>query len=147
MRITVTTTTPAHNARIPLLGIHGNSLNSRDNSQRIKPKILVISFQMPFRILSTKSFSRSVSHLNGFQPDEPPSPLFPDSGVEVEPGLSPPGVMIVPPPGVGVGVGFSPGSGVGVGAGDSDGEDVSVGVGLGLGDRLGEGVGVAGCCS
>ena len=145
MRITVTTTTPAQSANIPLFGIHGNSLNSRDNSQSIKPKILVISFQMPFRILSTKSFSRSVSHLNGFQPDEPLSPLLPDSGVEVEPGLSPPGVTVVPPPGVGVGVGFSPGSGVGVGAGDSDGEGVSVGVGLG--DGLGEGVGVAGCCS
>ena len=103
MRITVTTTTPAHSARIPLLGIHGNSLNSRDSSQRMKPKILVKSFHRPFRMVSTMSFKKSVNHLKGFQPES----LLP----ELPPPESPPGVGTVPPPGVGVAVGIGGGLG------------------------------------
>ena len=67
----------------------------------MKPKILVKSFHRPFRIVSTMSFKRSVSHLNGFQelsPEPEPEP----------PGLSPPGVGGV------VGVGGLVGEGVGV---------------------------------
>ena len=136
IRMTVTTTTPAQSARMPLFGSHGNSLNSRDNNQRMKPKILVNSFQRPLRIDSTISFKRSVSHLNGFQPEPLPGSgvgvgVAPGSGVAEGSGLavgSGVGVLF-PVPGSGVGLG----EGVGVISGVADGSGVALGAGAGVG--------------